>query len=111
MPVTIPTQNPNFATLVGSSSQTLTLNNCTALTVYSVGGNTAVATATQTINVVDGVSLEMSPNSPFSFGYNNYYTCVGSNSVCSLPSLIISKSNIICKKNFGQAEQFSGYRF
>ena len=67
MPVNIATQNPFFATLVGASSQTLTLNNCTALTVYSVGGNTAVATATQTINVVDGVSLEMSPNSPFSF--------------------------------------------
>jgi hypothetical protein len=68
MPVTIATQNPFFATLVGSSAQTLTLNNCTALTVYSSGGTTSVATASQSISVQDGISLEMSPNSPFSFG-------------------------------------------
>ena len=67
MPVTIPTQNPFFATLDGASSETLTLNNCTALTVYSVGETTSVATATQSIAVQDGLTLEMSPNSPYSF--------------------------------------------
>jgi hypothetical protein len=65
MSAQIPTQKPFFATL--SSGQSLILNNCTSLSVYSAGGVTNVATDTQTLPVQDGISLEMSPNSPYSF--------------------------------------------
>lgn len=67
MPVTIPTQQPYFATLNGGSSETLTLNNCTALTVYTVGGTCNVTSDAQTIDVPDGISLDLTPNSPYAF--------------------------------------------
>ena len=67
MPVTIPTQQPYFATLIGDNSETLTLNNCTALTVYTVGGSCNVTSDAQSIDVPDGISMDLSPNSPYAF--------------------------------------------
>jgi len=67
MPVTIPTQQPYFATLIGDNSETLRLNNCTALTVYTVGGSCEVSSGGQIIVVPDGISLDLSPNSPYAF--------------------------------------------
>ena len=64
---TFSTQQPFFATLVGSNSDTLTLNNCTSLTVYTVGGTCNVTSDTQGIDIPDGISLDMTPNSPYAF--------------------------------------------
>jgi hypothetical protein len=67
MPTTISTQQPYFATLDGSNGDTLTLQNCTAISVYTVGGTCNVTAESQTIDIPDGISIDMTPNSPFSF--------------------------------------------
>jgi hypothetical protein len=64
---TFSTQQPFFATLDGSNSDTLTLNNCTSLTIYTVGDTCQVTSDTQIIYIPDGISLDMTPNSPYAF--------------------------------------------
>jgi hypothetical protein len=57
-------QTPFLYTLVGASSQVLTITNATSVSVYTNGGVTSVQnSASQTMSLPNGTTIEINPDS------------------------------------------------
>lgn len=57
-------QIPYLFTLVGSSSQVLTITNARSVSVYTIGGTTSVQNSIlQTMSLPNGITIEINPDS------------------------------------------------